>query len=185
VTKGLWKFSKVMIENEFEDLEGAVAKAACKRKRSAEPLLHFCERSLSSRSYAVAIASALRGWAWALIHWAGRRVGRSSFVGSCMSFPQTHSIAARRRHAGTPAGPLRGSPKSQVPSPKSQVPSPKSQVPSPKSQGKANGRGREERGADQARGLWVTRNPRGEPHGYMPSPEQCSRVLILMNGVGP
>jgi hypothetical protein len=118
VTKGLWKSSKVVIENEFEDLEGAVAKAACKRKRSAEPLLHFCERSLSSRSYAMAIASALGGWAWALSQWTGRRAGGSSIVGSCMSFSKIDSREARRRDAGTPAGPLRGSAKFQGPSSK-------------------------------------------------------------------
>jgi hypothetical protein len=77
-------------------------------------LLHLCERSLSSLSYAVAIASALGGWAWVLIQWAGRRAGRSSFDGLCMSFSKPHSIAARRRDAGTPAGPLRGSSKFQV-----------------------------------------------------------------------
>ncbi len=85
---------------------------------STEHLLHFCERSLSSRSYAMAIASALGGWAWVLIHWAGRRAGRSSFVGSCMSFSKTHSRVPKRRDAGTPAGPLRGSAKFQGPSSK-------------------------------------------------------------------
>jgi len=87
-----------------------------KCKRSTEHLLHFCERSLSSRSYAIETASALGGWAWALIQWTGRRAGRSSFDGLCMSFSKTHSRVPMRRDAGTSAGPLRGSSKFQVPS---------------------------------------------------------------------
>ena len=53
------------------DMASRGAWAGSKSKRSTEHLLHLCERSLDSHSYAMAMASAFCGWPWALIRWAG------------------------------------------------------------------------------------------------------------------
>lgn len=60
-------------------------------KWSTEHLSHFREWFRISGSYAAAASSAMAGAPWAFSYAAGRRPGRSSGAGSCISLPKTHS----------------------------------------------------------------------------------------------